>query len=144
MGYDSGFDFCWDGESDLDEPWNAFLDKIRTVYKSDSNVKLYDSAENRGIAVQFQVGEAPSLPFHYQYFKRFSSKVSGIHCGGAEDYINQVTEIASDIFGPVIVRPWNEYSKVIDNQVHTWTEVYDTDNNYQIFLAASKTKSANT
>lgn len=73
MGFDCGFDMvpCLT-ESDSDRnPWLAFIDELKEVYKEDSVFRVQSGD------VEFQIGEHPRLPLEGHKFLRFSSRVSG-------------------------------------------------------------------
>lgn len=103
MGIDAGFDMVprlSKGAVDRHD-WQSFMKVIKERYQNDD---LVDIKPNY---LQFRAGEHPRLPLEGHKFLRFSSKISGSHAKGVEEYIHTVTRLAKARFGSRI-RYWNE------------------------------------
>ena len=124
MGIDAGFDMVprlSKGAVDR-QNWDSFIKIIRERYHND------DLVEIRPNYIEFNVGEHPLLPFEGHKFLRFSSKVSGSHAKGVEEYIDTVTEVAQLSFGSR-VRYWHE---ALDTSgFYDWREVHDSIKSYE-------------
>lgn len=124
MGIDAGFDMVprlSKGAVDKHN-WQSFIKIIKERYQNDDLVEIKPNY------IVFKAGEHPQLPFEGHKFLRFSSKISGSHAKGIEDYIDLVTTIARVSFGSRI-RRWNEAA---DNWgFYNWTEVHDSIKSYQ-------------
>ena len=119
MGFDAGFDMVprlSKGAVDR-QNWQSFKKVVKERYQNDNLVEIKPSY------LEFQAGEHPLLPFEGHKFLRFSSKISGSHAKGVEDYINTVTRVAQVCFGSR-VRRWNEAADVLG--FYGWAEVNDS------------------
>lgn len=124
MGIDAGFDMVpplSKGAVDR-QNWQSFIEFIKGSYKND------DLVEVKPNYIVFKVGEHPMLPFEGYKFLRFSSKVSGSHAKGADEYIDAVTRAAVVRFGSR-VRAWHEAANVWG--VYDWSEVNDSFRSYE-------------
>ncbi len=123
MGIDAGFDMvprlsrgAVDGHN-----WQSFIKATKERYQNDD---LVDIKSNY---LEFKVGEHPLLPFEGHKFLRFSSKISGSHAQGVEEYINTVSLLARLSFGSR-VRCWNEaYDQC---GFYNWSEVNTSIESY--------------
>jgi len=97
--------------------WSTFLDAVKEAYKDDKNIMI----NQKGSIVCTQ-GEHPRLLKDGHRFRRFSSKISGRHCGDVERYLDEVQRIAKRHFRER-VHPWNEYGYE-DSTCYGWDEVY--------------------
>ncbi|TVY51235.1 SET domain-containing protein 5 [Lachnellula cervina] len=123
MGIDAGFDMVpplSKGAVDR-QNWQSFIEFIKGSYKN-------DDLEVKPNYIVFKVGEHPMLPFEGYKFLRFSSKVSGSHAKGADEYIDAVTRAAVVRFGSR-VRAWHEAANVWG--VYDWSEVNDSFRSYE-------------
>ncbi len=95
MGIDAGFDMvpCLSKGAVDKQNWQSFIEVIKERYQNDD---LVDIKPNY---LQFRAGEHPMLPFEGHKFLRFSSKISGSHAKGVEEYIDTVTRVAQLSFG---------------------------------------------
>lgn len=103
MGIDAGFDMVprlSKGAADT-QNWKSFIEIIKERYATADRVEVKPNY------IEFKAGEYPWLPFEGHKFLRFSSKISGSHAKGVEDYIDTVTRAAAAIFGSR-VQYWNE------------------------------------
>ena len=123
MGIDAGFDMVPRlSKKRVDRrKWQSFIKAIREHYQNDDRVEIKMNY------IEFKAGEHPLLPFEGHKFLRFSSKISGSHAEGVDDYINTVTRIASSLFGSR-VQPWND---AVNEFHYTWTEVNDSIASYE-------------
>jgi hypothetical protein len=116
MGIDAGFDMVprlSKGAVDR-QNWQSFIKTIKEHYQND------DLVEVKPNYIVFKAGEHPLLPFEGHKFLRFSSKISGSHAKGVEEYIDTVTQVAKVHFGSR-VRAWNEAADEVG--VYNWQEV---------------------
>jgi len=90
MGIDAGFDMvpCLSKGAVDKQNWRSFTKFIKERYQNDDLVEIKPNY------LEFKAGEHPLLPFEGHKFLRFSSKISGSHAKGVEDYINTVTRVA--------------------------------------------------
>ena len=87
MGIDAGFDMVprlSKGAVDQ-QNWRSFVKFIRERYQND------DLVEVKPNYLKLKAGEHPSLPFEGHKFLRFSSKISGSHAKGVDEYIDTIT-----------------------------------------------------
>jgi len=118
MGIDAGFDMVprlSQGAVDH-QNWQSFIETIKQRYQDD------DLVEVRSNYIEFKAGEHPQLPFEGHKFQRFSSKTSGSHAEGVEEYIDTVTQVAKAWFGSRI-KYWNKGFEAWG--FYTWPEVLD-------------------
>lgn len=123
MGIDAGFDMVprlSKGAVDR-QNWQSFINIIKERYQNDDRVEVKPNY------FEFKAGEHPLLPFEGHKFLRFSSKISGSHAEGVEEYIDTVTLVARCSFGSRI-RPWND---AITAGFHSWTEVNNSIESYE-------------
>ncbi|KAI9715689.1 MAG: hypothetical protein M1812_005841 [Candelaria pacifica] len=124
MGIDAGFDMVprlSKGVVDR-KNWQSFIKIIRNRYTND------DLVEVKPNYIVFKAGEHPLLPFKGHKFLRFSSKISGSHAKGVEEYIDTITRIAKVNFGSR-VQYWNE---AFDEWgVYDWQEVHNSFESYE-------------
>lgn len=116
MGIDAGFDMVPPlSNAPLDgQNWQSFIKIITEHYQNDNLVEVKPNH------IVFKIGEHPLLPFDGHRFLRFSSKISGSHANGVEEYIDTVMRFAKANFGPR-VRYWNEtFGK---GGFYSWQEV---------------------
>ena len=95
MGIDAGFDMVSrlsKGAVDK-QNWQSFIKVIKERYQNDDLVEIKPNY------LRFKAGEHPLLPFEGHKFLRFSSKISGSHAKGVEEYIDTVTGVAQVSFG---------------------------------------------
>ena len=124
MGVDVGFDMV----SQLSkgavnrQNWHSFIKVIKERYRNDDLVEIKPNY------LQFKAGEHPLLPFEGHKFLRFSSKVSGSHAKGVEEYIGTVTRVAQVNFGSR-VRCWNEAVNVCG--FYSWPKVNGSIKSYE-------------
>jgi len=98
--------------------WAAFLNEVKEKYKTDNNVTIFKWG-----SIVFEQGEHPSLESDGHRFRRFSSKITGSHCGHVQTYLDEVKMIAKRHFGGRVI-PWSELA--YDNEcIYGWKEVYD-------------------
>lgn len=124
MGIDAGFDMVprlSKGAIDR-ENWQSFINVIKEYYQND------DLVEVKPNYIVFKAGEHPRLPFEGHKFLRFSSKTSGSHAEGVEQYIDTVTQVAQVRFGSRI-RYWNE--GLDEWGFYNWQEVNDSFESYE-------------
>lgn len=124
MGIDAGFDMVprlSKGAVDKHN-WQSFIKVIKERYQNDD---LVDIKPNY---LQFRAGEHPMLPFEGHKFLRFSSKISGSHAKGVEEYIDTVTRAAQLSFGSRI-RCWNEAAD--EQGFYDWQEVHISTESYE-------------
>ena len=124
MGIDAGFDMVprlSKGAVDRHN-WQSFIKIIKERYQNDDRVEVKPNY------IVFKAGEHPLLPFEGHKFLRFSSKTSGHHAKGVEDYIDTVTRVAQVNFGSR-VRYWDE---ALDQRgFYDWREVHDSFKSYE-------------
>ncbi|KAI9779771.1 MAG: hypothetical protein M1816_003350 [Peltula sp. TS41687] len=124
MGTDAAFDMVSrlsKGAVDR-QNWQSFIKIIRERYQNN------DLVEVKHNSIVFKAGEHPLLPFESHKFLRFSSKVSGSHAEGVEEYINTVNRVAKVSFGSR-VRYWNEAFE--EWSFYNWQEVNDSFDSYE-------------
>ena len=124
MGIDAGFDMVprlSQGAVDK-QNWQSFIKVIKEHYQNDDLVEIKPNY------LQFKAGEHPLLPFEGHKFLRFSSKISGSHAKGVEEYIDTVTRVAKVRFGSR-VRCWNEAADVWG--FYSWPEVNASIESYE-------------
>ena len=124
MGIDAGFDMVprlSKGAVDKHD-WQSFMKVIKERYQNDD---LVDIKPNY---LQFRAGEHPMLPFEGHKFLRCSSKISGSHAKGVEEYIRTVTRLAQARFGSRI-RYWNEITDA--RGFYDWQEVHTSIRSYE-------------
>lgn len=124
MGIDAGFDMVprlSKGAVDK-QNWQSFIKVVKERYQNDNLVEIKPNY------LKFKTGEHPLLPFEGHKFLRFSSKISGSHAEGVEDYIDTVTRVAQVSFGSRI-RRWNEAADVWG--FYSWPEVNDSIESYE-------------
>ncbi|KAF4625252.1 hypothetical protein G7Y89_g12916 [Cudoniella acicularis] len=124
MGIDAGFDMVprlSNGAVDRHN-WQSFIKLIREHYQND------DLVEVKPNYLEFKAGEHPLLPFEGHKFLRFSSKTSGSHAKGVEEYIYTVTRVAQASFGSR-VRYWNEACD--EYGFYSWPEVHESFESYE-------------
>ncbi|KAH8691743.1 hypothetical protein GQ44DRAFT_754036 [Phaeosphaeriaceae sp. PMI808] len=123
MGIDAGFDMVPQlSKGAVDRRnWKSFINAIKEHYQNDSLVEIKVNY------VEFKAGEHPLLPFEGHKFLRFSSKISGSHAEGVQDYIDTVTRVARCFFGSR-VRPWND---AVNEGFYSWTEVNGSFESYE-------------
>lgn len=124
MGIDAGFDMVprlSKGAVDQ-QNWRSFIKVIKERYQNDNLVEVKPNY------LKFKAGEHPSLPFEGHKFLRFSSKISGSHAKGVEEYINTVTRVAKVNFGSR-VRYWSEFGD--GSGFYSWLEVYESIRSYE-------------
>jgi len=119
MGFDAGFDMVprLSEEAADKQNWQSFINVIKEQYQND------DLVEITPLYIEFKAGEHPRLPFEGHKFLRFSSKISGSHAKGVENYINTVTQAARAYFGSR-VQYWNETGD--KRGFYNWHEVHDS------------------
>lgn len=124
MGIDAEFDIVprlSKGAVDK-QNWQSFLRLIKEHFQND------DLVEVKPNYLVFKAGEHPRLPFKGYKFLLFSSKISGSHAKGVEEYIDTVTRVAKVMFGSRI-RPWNEaFDKT---GFYNWQNVHDSFKSYE-------------
>lgn len=123
MGADAGFDMVprlSKGAADK-QNWQSFINVIKEQYQND------DLVEITPLYITFKAREHPLLPFERHEFLRFSSKISGSHAKGVENYIRAVTQAARAYFGPR-VQYWN--AKGDKSNFYNWPEVHDSCRSY--------------
>ncbi|KAK4692657.1 hypothetical protein P7C71_g4588, partial [Lecanoromycetidae sp. Uapishka_2] len=124
MGIDAGFDMvpCLSNVAADKQNWDSFIKVIKSHYQDDELVEIKPNY------LEFKAGEHPLLPFEGHKFLRFSSKISGGHPEGIEQYIDTVTRVAQDSFGSRI-RCWNE---AFDGWgFYDWQEVHTSIKSYE-------------
>ena len=124
MGIDAGFDMVprlSKGAVDRQD-WQSFIKIIQERYQND------DLVEVKPNYIVFKAGEHPRLPFEGHKFLRFSSKISGNHAKGVEEYIDTVTRVAQVNFGSRI-RCWNE--NFDESGVYDWQDVNESFKSYE-------------
>jgi hypothetical protein len=124
MGINAGFDMVprlSKGAVDR-QNWHSFIRIIKERYQNDENVEIKPNY------LLFKLGEHPMLPFEGHKFLRFSSKISGSHAKGVEEYIDRVTRVAQMSFGSR-VRYWNEIGD--ERGFYNWTEVHESFRTYE-------------
>lgn len=124
MDIDAGFDMVprlSKGAVDR-QNWQSFIKIIKERYQND------DLVEVKPNYIVFKAGDHPMLPFEGHKFLRFSSKISGSHAKGVEEYIDTVTRVAKVNFGSR-VRYWNE--AVDERGFNNWQEVHDSFKSYE-------------
>jgi hypothetical protein len=124
MGIDAGFDMVprlSKGAVDR-QNWQSFIKTIKEHYQNDGLVEVKPNY------IAFKAGEHPLLPFEGHKFLRFSSKISGSHAEGVEEYIDTVTRVAKVHFGSR-VRYWNE--AVDEWGFYNWRDVNDSFKSYE-------------
>jgi hypothetical protein len=124
MGIDAGFDMVprlSKGAVDR-QNWQSFIKTIKEHYQND------DLVEVKPNYIAFKAGEHPLLPFEGHKFLRFSSKISGSHAEGVEEYIDTVTRVAKVHFGSR-VRYWNEAFE--EWGFYNWQDVNDSFKSYE-------------
>jgi len=124
MGIDAGFDMVprlSKGAVDR-KNWQSFIKITKERYQNDDLVEIKPNY------IEFKAGEHPLLPFEGHKFLRFSSKVSGSHAKGVEEYIDTVTGFARATFGSR-VQPWHEGADKWG--VYGWQEVRDSIRSYK-------------
>jgi hypothetical protein len=124
MGIDAGFDMVprlSKGAVDR-QNWQSFIKTIKEHYQND------DLVEVKPNYIAFKAGEHPLLPFEGHKFLRFSSKISGSHAEGVEEYIDTVTQVAKVHFGSR-VRYWNEAFEGWG--FYNWQDVNDSFKSYE-------------
>jgi hypothetical protein len=124
MGIDAGFDMVprlSKGAVDR-QNWQSFIKIIKEHYQND------DIVEVKPNYIVFKAGEHPLLPFEGHKFLRFSSKISGSHAKGVEEYIDTVTRVAKVNFGSR-VRYWNEDAD--ERGFYNWQDVHDSFKSYE-------------
>ena len=124
MGIDAGFDMVprlSTGTLDR-QNWQAFINVIKERYQNDDRVEI------KSTYIVFKAGEHPRLPFKGHKFLRFSSKISGSHAKGVEEYIETVTRIAKQYFGSR-VQYWNEIAD--ERGFYGWDEVHASFESYK-------------
>jgi len=124
MGIDAGFDMVprlSSGAVDR-QNWGSFIKIIKKHYQNDDRVEFKPNY------IEFKIGEHPLLPFEGHKFLRFSSKTSGNHAKGADEYINTITRVAQLSFGSRI-RYWNEAFD--ESGFYDWVEVHDSFESYE-------------
>ena len=124
MGIDAGFDMVprlSEGAVDK-QNWQSFIKVIKEIYQNDDLIEIKTNF------LEFKAGEHPKLPLEGHKFLRFSSKVSGSHAKGVENYIDTVTLVARAHFGSR-VQYWNE---AFDRWgFYSWQEVNDSLDSYK-------------
>ena len=124
MGIDAGFDMVprlSKGAVDR-QNWRSFINVIQEHYETD------DLVEVKPNYIVFRTGEHPRLPFEGHKFLRFSSKISGSHAKGVEEYIDVVTQVAKINFSSR-VQYWNE---AFDQRgFYGWQDVNDSFKSYE-------------
>ena len=122
MGYDAGFD-CWPPLTTHDDlqAWSRFLLQVENAFEDDPAVVV---EHEPFYCIRFEVGEQPTLPASGfgQYFRRFSSKISGHRSSEAEPYIREVTHLAMQFLPKGRVHRWNELFEV-GCKKYSWKEV---------------------
>jgi len=124
MGIDAGFDMVprlSKGAVDK-QNWQSFIKVIKERYQNDDLVEIKPNY------LKFKAGEHPLLPFEGHKFLRFSSKISGSHAKGVEEYIDTVTRVAQVSFGSR-VRCWNEAAD--EWGFYNWQEVHTSIESYE-------------
>lgn len=124
MGTDAGFDMVprlSKGAVDK-QNWQSFIKIIKKHYQNDDLVEIKPNY------IIFKAGEHPQLPFEGHKFLRFSSKISGSHAKGVEEYIDLVTTLARINFGSRI-RSWNEAAD--ERGFYDWSEVNASIDSYE-------------
>ena len=124
MGIDAGFDMVprlSKGTVDR-QNWHSFIETIKEYFRDD------DLVEVKANYIIFKSGEHPRLPFEGHKFLRFSSKISGSHAKGIEEYIDAVTRVARINFGRR-VRYWDEGNDQFG--FYDWDEVNKSLRSYE-------------
>ena len=124
MGIDTGFDMVphlSKGAVDK-QNWQSFIKVIKKRYPNDNLVEIKPNY------LTFKAGEHPLLPFEGHKFLRFSSKISGSHAKGVEQYIETVTRVTQVSFGSQ-VRCWNEAAD--ESVFYNWQEVHASIESYE-------------
>ena len=124
MGIDAGFDMvpCLSKGAVDKQNWRSFMNVIKERYQNDDLVEIKPNY------LELKVGEHPLLPFEGHKFLRFSSKISGSHAKGVEEYIDTVTRVAQASFGSR-VRCWNEAAD--EWGFYNWKEVHASIKSYE-------------
>ena len=129
MGIDAGFDMVprlSKGAVDR-QNWHLFIKRIKEHYENDNQVEVKPNY------IVFKAGEHPLLPFEGHKFLRFSSKISGSHAKGVQEYLDTVTMVAHGYFGSRI-QVWHEAADIWG--FYNWQEVNDSIDSYkQVFYA---------
>ncbi len=123
MGIDAGFDMVprlTEGAADKNN-WASFIKAVKEYFKED------DQVEFKANYIEFKIGEHPQLPLEGHKFLRFSSKVSGSHAKGVQNYINVVIQIATEHFASQ-VRYWYD---AIEAGFYSWFEVNESFKTYE-------------
>jgi hypothetical protein len=96
------------------------LDEVKQKYRDDDNMTIDEWG-----AIVFTVGEHPTLLKDGHFFRRFSAKISGSHCGNVGQYLDEVLIIAKRHFGTRVCF-WSEYGYESEPEpMYGWREVYD-------------------
>jgi hypothetical protein len=92
MGLDAGFDMVprLSEDSFDQQTWKSFIDFIKELYKNDKLVEVQPTI------ICFRIDEGASLPIEGHKCLRFSSKISGIHSLGVQNYLDKVTVATQD------------------------------------------------
>jgi hypothetical protein len=107
--------------------WKSFIESMKKHYQND------DLVEVKPNYIVFKAGEHPQLPFESHKFLRFSSKISGSHAKGVEEYLDTVTQAAQIRFGSR-VQAWNDAADQYG--YYNWQEVNASFKLYeQVFCA---------
>lgn len=124
MGMDAGFDMVPRlSRGALDSyKWQSVLERIKNHYKDDDQVEVKPNC------IEFRAGEHPKLPFEGHKFLRFSSKISGGHANGIEEYIDTVRLFAELEFGSRI-RAWSELFE--QSGIYSWKDVNESIKSYE-------------
>jgi hypothetical protein len=124
MGVDAGFDMVPRLSKGLvdRQNWQSFIESIKELYQND------DLVEAKSNYILFKKGEHPLLPFEGHKFLRFSSKISGSHAEGVEEYLDAVTQVARVHFG-TRVRAWSEAANELG--FYDWQAVNDSFKSYK-------------
>ena len=77
---------------------------------------------------KFKLGEHSLLPFEVHKFLRFSSKISGSHAEGVEEYTDTITRVARVSFGSR-VRYWNVAAD--EWGFYNWQEIHTSIVSYE-------------
>jgi hypothetical protein len=124
MGIDAGFDMVPRLSAGIvdQQNWQSFIKLIKERYQNDDRVEV------KANYILFKAGEHPRLPFEGHKFLRFSSKISGSHAEGVDDYICTVTQEVKRIFGSR-VRYWNE--GIDEWGFYNWQDVHASTKSYE-------------
>jgi hypothetical protein len=101
IGFDCGFDTypTLKPTPSNKEKHELFLRKVLRTYKVGDGAERCDSVvrvipKSNGAYIGFTIGEHLTIPYNYEHFLRFSSKVSGCLTAATNPYIEGAYKIA--------------------------------------------------